>query len=286
MRTFSSSSKSTTTLLLVWLMLASIMLPLVSASDDSTDEEIQVVAGDLSDFDPANDGHAYIYNDPDNPVFSAFGYLKKQWIENDYPNLIEPFSPTYQNMRSSSRSCENAWSVDDTDTFSTSSGSVSATVRKISTNSAIFVEDDVVISSTTLNDITSTWESTIYPTDTTYFGNPPDVDNNCQIEILIFQIDGGGGIGGYFDPNIASQREILFIDSGDMSWRNTILAHELEHLLHNARAPYEYLWLDEGAADMAAYLCFGVTSTLSGHANEWSQNSNKSVRLWNQRIED
>ena len=92
------------------------MLPLVSASDDSTDEEIQVVAGDLSDFDPANDGHAYIYNDPDNPVFSAFGYLKKQWIENDYPNLIEPFSPTYQNMRSSSRSCENAWSVDDTDT--------------------------------------------------------------------------------------------------------------------------------------------------------------------------
>ena len=60
MRTFSGSSKSTTTLLLVWLMLASIMLPLVSASDDSTDEEIQVVAGDLSDFDPANDGHAYI----------------------------------------------------------------------------------------------------------------------------------------------------------------------------------------------------------------------------------
>ena len=44
-----------------------------------------------------------------------------------------------------------------------------------------------------------------------------DVDNNCQIEILIFQIDGGGGIGGYFDPNIASQREIMFIDSGDLS---------------------------------------------------------------------
>ena len=97
--------------------------------------------------------------------------------------LIEPFSPAYQNMRSSSRSCENAWSVDDTDTFSTSGGSVSATVRKTSTNSAIFVEDGVVISSTTLNDITSTWESTIYPTDTTFFGNPPDVDNNCLIEI-------------------------------------------------------------------------------------------------------
>ena len=40
----------------------------VSASEDSTDEENQIVAGDLSDFDPANDGHAYIYNDPDNTV--------------------------------------------------------------------------------------------------------------------------------------------------------------------------------------------------------------------------
>ena len=262
------------------------MVPMVSASDEAGNEEDTIVAGDLSDFDPDTDGHAYIYNDEDQPVYSAFGYLKKQWIEGGFPNLVLPFSPSYQNTRSTARSCENAWAVDDTDTFTTSSGLVSATVEKISTNSAIFVEDGVVISSTALNDIASTWESTIYPTNTNYFGSSPDVDNNCQIEILIFVIDGGGGIGGYFDPNIASSREILFIDSGDMSWRNTILAHEFEHLLHNARDPYEYLWIDEGAADMAAYLCFGVTDTLSGHANEWSQNSNISVRWWNQRIAD
>ena len=73
-------------------MLASVMLPMVSASEDLEDSENQIVSGDLSDFDPANDGHAYIFNDPDNTVYSAFGYLKKQWIENDYPNLIEPFS--------------------------------------------------------------------------------------------------------------------------------------------------------------------------------------------------
>jgi len=267
-------------------MLASVMVPMVSASDEAGNEEDTIVAGDLSDFDPDTDGHAYIYNDEDQPVYSAFGYLKKQWIEGGFPNLVLPFSPSYQNTKSTARSCENAWAVDDTDTFTTSSGLVSATVEKISTNSAIFVEDGVVISSTALNDIASTWESTIYPTDTNYFGNPPDVDNNCQIEILIFVIDGGGGIGGYFDPNVASSREILFVDSGDMSWRNTILAHEFEHLLHNARDPYEYLWIDEGAADMAAYLCFGVTDTLSQHANEWSQNSNISVRWWNQRIAD
>ncbi|MDP6886185.1 MAG: PKD domain-containing protein [Candidatus Thalassarchaeaceae archaeon] len=286
MRTSSGSGRSTTTLLLVWLMLASVLVPMVSASDEAGEEESAIVAGDLSDFDPDTDGHAYIYNDEDRPVYSAFGYLKKQWIEDGFPNLVLPFSPSYQNTRSTARSCENAWAVDDTDTFTTSSGLVSATVEKISTNSAIFVEDGVVISSTALNDIASTWESTIYPTNTNYFGDPPDIDNNCQIEIILFQIDGGGGIGGYFDPNIASSREILFVDSGDMSWRNTILAHEFEHLLHNARDPYEYLWIDEGAADMAAYLCFGVTDTLSQHANEWSQNSNMSVRWWNQRIAD
>ena len=76
------------------------------------------------------------------------------------------------------------------------------------------------------------------------------------------------------------------MDIDDLSWRNTILAHEFQHLLHNARDPFEYIWIDEGAADMAAYLCFGVTSSLTGHANEWSQNSNMSVRWWNQRIAD
>ena len=106
----------------------------------------------------------------------------------------------------------------------------------------------------------------------------PDVDNNCQVEIMILAIDGGGGIGGYFSPGISSQRESIFIDVDDMSWRNTIIAHEFQHLLHNARDPFENLWIDEGAADMAAYLCFGVTSALTGHANEWAQNSNMSVR--------
>jgi len=279
-------SKPTTSLLLIWLMLGSLMLPMVGASSESGNEEIPAQFGDLSDFTPEQDGHAYIFNDEQNPVYSAFGYLKKQWIENGYPNLIDPFAASSQNSRSSNGTCSNAWQVDDTDTFSTSSGLVSATVKKISANSAIFVEDGVVIPSTTLNDITSTWESTIYPTDTTYFGTAPDVDNNCQIEILIFQIDGGGGIGGYFDPNVANQREIMFVDSGDLSWRNTIIAHEFQHLLHNARDPFEYIWLDEGAADMAAYLCFGVTNTISGHANEWSQNANMSVRWWNQRIAD
>ena len=64
----------------------------------------------------------------------------------------------------------------------------------------------------------------------------------------------------------------MFVDYADitLSWGRSILAHELEHLLHNALDPYENLWIDEGNADVAIYLCFGADSTLTGHVNAWT----------------
>ena len=276
----------TTPLFIVVVMIVASLSPLALASSDIDVETSEFSYGSLDDFDPSIEGKKYMFTNETKPAFSATGHLKKQWIEDGYPNLVLPFSQTYMNSKSSARNCTDAWSQGDTDTVPSANGNVDATVQKISSNAAIFVEDGQILSATTLNDIASTFESTIFPTDTTYFGSMPDVDNNCQLEIMILAIDGGGGIGGYFSPGISSQREAIFIDVDDMSWRNTIIAHEFQHLLHNARDPFENLWIDEGAADMAAYLCFGVTSALTGHANEWSQNSNMSVRWWNQRIAD
>ncbi len=95
-------------------------------------------------------------------------------------------------------------------------------------------------------------------------------------------------IGGYFSPGMSASREAIFIDIDDapLTWSKVILAHELQHLLHNALDPYENLWIDEGAADMAAFLCFGGSSTLYGHVNAWTTASHHSVRWWNQRIAD
>ncbi len=272
--------------MIVSVMLLAGLSPLAAAVPS---EEVPVsieITGDLSDFVPPIEGKQYMFAGSDEPIFSATGFLKRQWVEEGYPGVVLPFSQAYQNSRHSVRSCEAAWSQGDTDTISTASGTISATVQKVSSNSVVFVEDGEIVPSTTLNDITSTWESTIFPTNTNYFGSAPDVDNNCQVEIVILAIDGAASVGGYFVPGLASTREAVFVDVDDLSWRNTILAHEFQHLLHNARDPYEFIWIDEGAADMAAYLCFGVTSTLTGHANEWSQNSNMSVRWWNQRIAD
>ncbi|MGB1435997.1 MAG: PKD domain-containing protein [Candidatus Thalassarchaeaceae archaeon] len=272
-------------LLLISVLLFSIFSPCIFSEEISEEQKPKFITTDLSEFSPNEEGKEYMFNGDDLSVFSATGFLKNKWVEAGYPELVLPFSENEQS-KNSIRSCENAWSVGESDNITTSGGTITATVQRISTNSAIFVENGKIVSSTTLNDIVSTWESTIFPTDTYYFGDPPDVDNNCQIEIVIYEIDGVGGTGGYFQPGISSIRESLFFDIDDMNSRNTILAHEFEHLLHNARDPFEYMWIDEGAADMAAYLCFGATETLSYHANEWAQNSSISVRWWNDRIAD
>ena len=163
-------------------------------------------------------------------------------------------------------------------TAPTSGGSVDVYVAKTTTTVAFLVQTGRTLSSTVLQNLASTWDQTIYPTLTTYYGKdyqdgrgvaPPDVDGNCQVEIVIYDIDGAYNIGGYFAPGLASQREIVFVDYADitLSWGKSIIAHELQHLLHNAQDPYENLWVDEGNADVAIYLCFEQTH-LKG-ARQW-----------------
>ena len=236
-------------------------------------------------FDPYEDGNDYVTIEGDS-VSSATNYLKKKWIEDGYPGLVQPFDSMNRYSKHSMRSCEQAWSIGDSDNFTTTSGNVLAEVKKTSPNSAIFVEDGFVVSSTVLNDIAATWESIIYPIETDYFGSTPDLDNNCQIELVFFSIDGSGGTGGYFQPGISAVRESLFVDIDDLEYRNSILSHEFERLIHNAWDPYEYIWVDEGAAAMAEYLCFNANDDLELDANSWTSNSSKSVRWWNDRSAD
>jgi len=185
-----------------------------------------------------------------------------------------------------SRSCVNSWSVDETDNMTTSDGTFAVTVEKISSNSAIFVEDGQVVSSTILNDIVSNWESIIFPTVTSYFGSPPDIDDNCQIEIAIISLDGPGGEEGYFESGVSALREALFLDIDDLPERNRNLAHEFGQLVHHEMDPFEYLWIDEGSAEMVDFKSFGTSVELEEKANSWSLNSNKSLRWWDDRESD
>ena len=295
-----SERRSNSTFVILIVFLLSIASPLVSAngqseSGNSTTESqlsIEPVFADISDF-VTSDAHPYMMPGMDEQLFSATRMMKHAWWDAGMPGVDIATSPQSQ---ASGRAC-TPHAEGDSLTVPSSGGSLSVTVQKTTSTAAFMVQDGRTLSSTVLNNWASTWDSTVYPTLMTYFGKdyfdgrgiaPPDVDNNCQIQVVIYAIDGAYNIGGYFSPSMSATREAIFIDIDDapLSWSRVILAHELQHLLHNALDPNENLWIDEGAADMAAFLCFGGSSTLYGHVNAWTSSSQYSVRWWNQRIAD
>ena len=279
-----SEPRSTSALFLVTVLCAALFAPLLApaASASSETEVIEVydaggtIIGDIADFDPSQ-GREYIMIEEEVPVVSAFSFLKNAWIEEGRPGAEEMVIQPQTSARTAGRAC-NPHVVNDQLTVPTSGGSIDVYVAKTTNTVAFLVQSGRTLSSTVLNNLASSWDSTIYPTMTTYYGKdysdgrglaPPDVDNNCQVQIVIYDIDGAFNIGGYFAPSLATSREALYVDYADitLSWGKSILAHEMEHLLHNAQDPYENLWIDEGNADVAIYLCFGADSTLVSHLN-------------------
>lgn len=290
-----SERRSTQALFLVFLMLSSVVAQATAneseLEDQETSEDIGTVYGDLSQFDVTT-GSQYLLIDEEQPVVSATQFIKQAWIDEGRPGVDD-----FRYQPSMARSTCSQHVVGDTLNVPISGGSTSVYVAKTTATVAFLVQSGRTLSSTVLQNLASTWDQTIYPTMTTYFGKdyqdgrglaPPDRDNNCQVEIVIYDIDGAFNIGGYFSPGGAAAREVVYVDFADitLAWGKSIIAHELQHLLHNAQDPYENLWLDEGNADVAIYLCFGADGTLAGHLNGWTQQSELSVRWWNQRNAD
>jgi PKD repeat protein len=284
--------------LILILVLAS-MAPLANASKaEEVEDDLELLPPPsalmpLDDFIPT-EGRPYLFMDGDEPVYSATSYLKQKWWDAGSPNMFQEDSSA--KGRASARACNRLTEGESISVAAYGGGTTTATVERVSNTVAFVLEDGYTLSSTVLSNWVTDWDTTIYPTLTTYFGKdygtgvpePPDVDGNCQIIVAIIAIDGAFNTGGFFQPGYAATREIIFIDHADssLSWSKVILSHELQHLLHNAADSQEYLWIDEGAADMAAFLCFGSSSTLAGHSNAWTQDSGVSVRWWDQRIAD
>lgn len=101
-------------------------------------------------------------------------------------------------------------------------------------------------------------------------------DGNENIDIMIYNIvdesyfdsEYPSYIAGFFSSGFQQlfNRNMIFIDTYD--WANRlggtarrpylyegVVAHELEHLIHNDRDGNEDSWVDEGLADLAGYLC-------------------------------
>ena len=270
-----------------------------TGSDDASDEVLEATFS--YDVD-AIDGHAgkpYLFTDDSGEtMYSASRLLKQQWLDAGAPGadeILERSEAVTTGGRTSGRSC-TPLTQGSSITVPSAAGSVDGTVAKTTPTAAFIVQNGRTVSSTVLNNLATTWDQTVYPTATTYFGRnyndgrglaAPDVDNNCQVFVVIFDIDVSGAAG-YFVPSFSNSRESIYIDLPVASQASSgvVLAHELQHVLHNAADPFENAWIDEGNADMAAFLCFGAQSSLTSHSNAWATSPELSVRWWNQRLAD
>ncbi|MHA1448848.1 MAG: hypothetical protein ACTSP4_05450 [Candidatus Hodarchaeales archaeon] len=161
---------------------------------------------------------------------------------------------------------------------------VEARVVRKTEHMYIFQDYEVTVSDSDLDDLSEEFESVIYPTDTEFFGEPPDTDNNGRIIILLLDIrdaayhgEGSSFIAGYFwilhtYPPSENQDDLLYyseykeiihvdIECFTKNIDKDTVAHEFQHLLHCAKDSEETVWLDEGCAVLAEYLC--------GYYNGW-----------------
>lgn len=109
-----------------------------------------------------------------------------------------------------------------------------------------------------LDRIISDFVNYSFPRVKDYF-DPQDVVSD--VDFYVHQIDGYSGTGGYYQPTT----DEFHVDRADLSWAGPITAHEFQHYVHRQYDTYENLWVDEGTADYAAYLVYGISSVTASH---------------------
>lgn len=128
-------------------------------------------------------------------------------------------------------------------------------------------------------EIISEFDSPIWPTDTTVFG----AAWITKIDICVYYMDGAGGLGGYFAGG-----DNIFVDSADINgWGYQIIAHEFQHMIHNARDSNEELWLNEGCADLAIMMNYGGNASgLVNHIMALEQYTDNDLTQFDNQIYD
>ena len=177
--------------------------------------------------------------------------------------------------------------------------SVHSTCKAVGNHCYVFVADDVWGVSVDSNAVLSVVDGFdnqtplnpnkgIYQTDVDTFGDPPDVDNDPRIIILILDIqDGytgsGGYIAGYFSSSnetrgLGQAAEIYFMDANPVnlttsSGLQTALstaAHEFQHMINwnYHKTNPELTFINEGLSMVAEVVCGYGVSMQSLYANE------------------
>jgi hypothetical protein len=194
---------------------------------------------------------------------------------------------------------------------------VPSTCRAVGTNCYVFVENSswgsrvtqAAVDSVKLYfDSKTPADATkgIYRTDVDAFGNPPNVDNDPKIIILLLDIrDGYDGSGGYVEGyfyslnelpktqySTSNYAEIFFLDTNPLDVKTddgiysgmSTLAHEFQHMIHWICDNDEMTFVNEGCSLLAEVNCGFPIYSPSRYANEpnhylldWRRDDNNAV---------
>ena len=191
----------------------------------------------------------------------------------------------------------HAWYAYDYST--TSQYSTNSTCRGVGVHCYIFVEDSMwttgKVNQTVVDSVMYAFDNAVpanpskgvYQTDVDAFGNPPDVDNDPRIIILILNIrDGWTGSGGYIEGyfyslnelNVAmsNQAEIYFLDAYPTNLRSSAglesgmstTAHEFQHMIHWNYNKSQISFVNEGCSLIAEVNCGYPIYSQYYYANE------------------
>ncbi len=153
-----------------------------------------------------------------------------------------------------------------TDTDGTRSFPIQATLAAVEDHTYVWVDTRWNFDPTDAQIIAREFATHIYPTTRAFFGEEPSpgIDNDPHLYILFAQ--GVGSVAGYFSSSDAlpppvhpfSNAHEMFILSASMlrADENTygVLAHEFQHMIHQAQDPDEVSWLNEGFSELAVLL--------------------------------
>lgn len=139
--------------------------------------------------------------------------------------------------------------------------------------------------------------------DINLFGQIPDeLDNDSRLIVFYSALGSfqGSMFDGYFSPynqvteaeaqqmnpsGHSNECEMIYMTCYPLSpvapIRLSVLAHELEHLIHWGQDANEETWIDEGCAELAM-VAYGVPDPVSG----FPSNPDNSLNVWNQQTAD
>jgi immune inhibitor A len=143
-----------------------------------------------------------------------------------------------------------------------------ATLRYANETVYFWAESNLALDKRELKRVMDTFSSEIYPTNQEFFGKEwlPGVDNDPHLYIL-YAGGLGGHLAGYTATNdvvlpiaheYSNAHEMFTINSDVQSLTDlytlSVMAHELQHLIHGYHDPNEELWLNEGFSELATLL--------------------------------